>query len=116
MSQYNKEKGFNYIPRTKENGALAAYKSGETIKSVVRILDRIYYRENGFSIFRVEEKENIFIIKGVFPTKISLGNYYEIVGKVLIKDGEKQVEVSNYKTVYPSDREGYQYFEEFTWA
>ena len=106
MSQYNKEKGFNYIPRTKENGALAAYKSGETIKSVVRILDRIYYRENGFSIFRVEEKENIFIIKGVFPTKISLGNYYEIVGKVLIKDGEKQVEVSNYKTVYPSDREG----------
>ena len=106
MSQYNKEKGFNYIPKTKENGALAAYKSGETIKSVVRILDRIYYRENGFSIFRVEEKENIFIIKGVFPTKISLGNYYEIVGKVLIKDGEKQVEVSNYKTVYPSDREG----------
>lgn len=105
MNQSNSKKGFNYAPRTNENGALAAYKAGATFKSVVRILDRLYYRENGFYIFRAEEKGHTFIIKGVFPTEVNLGNYYEITGKVLIREGEKQVEVSNYKTAYPSDRE-----------
>lgn len=105
MGQSSDRKQFNYAPKTRENGALATYKEGTTFRGVVRILDRLYYTENGFSIFRVEKKEQIFVIKGIFPTEISLGNYYEVVGKVLTREGEKQVEISNYKTAYPSDRE-----------
>ena len=43
---------FNYTPKTKGNGILYGYKVGESFESSVRILDKLYYSENGFSIFR----------------------------------------------------------------
>ena len=97
---------FNYTPKTKGNGILYGYKVGESFESSVRILDKLYYSENGFSIFRAEEGTSVFIIKGIFPTEINLGGYYEIEGKISSKEGEKQVEILNYRTAYPSDREG----------
>jgi len=106
VKQNGSKREFNYAPKTNENGALTTYKVGMPFKKIVRVLDSLYCGDTGFSIYRVEEKENIFIVKGVFPTKIQLGRYYEIEGKISVWGNEKQVEISNYRTIYPSDREG----------
>lgn len=106
MQKTRSEKRFNYTPKTSENGVLASYKAGAKFKRTVRVLDNLYYSDDGFALYRVEEKENVFIVKGVFPTSMHLGSYYEIEGKVSMQANEKQVEITAYRTVYPSDREG----------
>ena len=98
---------FNYAPETKENGALTAYREGTEITKVVRVLNEVYRNsETGFRVLQVEENDRIFTMKGVFPTEINLNGYYEVVGKVWSRDGEKQLDVSTYHSAVPTDRDG----------
>ena len=99
--------GFNYAPETKETGALSAYRDGTRVTKVVRVLNLLFLnRETGYRVLQVEENDRIFTIKGYFPTEISLNGYYEVDGEVRTRNGEKQLDVSSYKTTVPTDKEG----------
>jgi len=100
--------GYNYAPVTEENGPLAQYKIGETVRKVVCAMDCVYTDNCGFYIYSVEENDRWFLIKGAFPYPLNLNHYYEITGSVTIdkKRGTRQINVSVCSAVLPVDEKG----------
>lgn len=98
---------FNYAPETDENAALAPYRAGSDVTKVVRILNLLYLNKaNGFAVYQAEEHDRTFVMRGLFPTPVQLNGYYEVSGKVVERNGEKQIDVSTYRSALPADRDG----------
>lgn len=101
--------GYNYAPVTEENGPLASYKIGETIKKIVRPMSCLYRsEENGFCIYDVEEDGRWFIIKGNFPYALILNSYYEITGTVCVdkKRNTRQINIQSCSSTMPVSKDG----------
>lgn len=100
--------GFNYAPVTEENGPLARFKVGESVKKIVRPMSCLYLGDNGFAIYDVEEDGRWFVVKGTFPYELILNSYYEITGIVCIdqRRGTRQISVQSCTSTMPVNKEG----------
>ncbi|MDE7243970.1 MAG: hypothetical protein K2O18_08345 [Oscillospiraceae bacterium] len=96
--------GFNFAPATEENGPLAKYEIGETVRKVVRVMNCRYTDGQGFYIYYVEENDRWFCIKGSFPYNLILNSYYEITGTITLdkKRGTRLVTVSSCCSTLPA--------------
>jgi len=95
------------MPETEENGPLAKYRIGDSIHKTVRIMSCIYFGNQGFAVYEVDENDRRFTIAGNFPYQLSMNAFYKITGEVsLDKKGIRQIKVSDCEATLPTTEQG----------
>ena len=87
----------------------------QIIKTIIPLEKKYFLDSSGFGIFSCvysddENKKNKFIIKGTFLSPLTIGQTYEVKGKIVTYKSffgvEKQISVSNIKEIIPTNKKG----------
>ena len=99
---------YNYAPETAETSFLSQFNEKDEFSCIVRIMTRIYFREDtGYGVYEVEDEDaHRFNISGTFLSELALNGYYQVTGVIASYKGERQVKVSSINTATPASEEG----------
>lgn len=100
--------GFNFGVINKKSNALDDISLNKSIvKIVIPTYEILYKEETGYGVYECEDEHGEDLkITGVFLKPLTLGQTYEVNGKVVVYRGEKQISSETIKNIKPVNERG----------
>ncbi|MDF2879647.1 MAG: hypothetical protein K0R54_204 [Clostridiaceae bacterium] len=100
--------GFNFGVVNKKANSLDDYKINSQItKKVIPNAQLVYKEDSGYGVYDCQDEEkNDIKVSGVFLNPLTVGQTYEVMGKVISYRGERQLQSEVVKNVRPVNMTG----------